>query len=247
VHRIDPRAKLITTLAFIVFVTSFNKYALFPLLPFAVYPLILASAGQIPLGYIARRILWLLPFVVTLGAFNPFFDHRELLVFGTLTWTGGWVSFITLAIKLILTASTAMILLATTGFPSLCRALDSLMVPRVFVVQLLFLHRYLFVLAEEVQNVAIARKLRGGDGSRLSLRSFGSAFGHLAIRTFDRAKRIHLAMICRGFDGEFRQLHGLRFQLKDALFVLCWCALFLSLRFSAVLEKLGRLCLEVLS
>ena len=48
VHRIDPRAKLLTTLAFLVCVISFEKYELSALLPFALYPVVLMAAADLP-------------------------------------------------------------------------------------------------------------------------------------------------------------------------------------------------------
>ena len=47
-QRIDPRAKLITTLAFIVVVVSYGKYQVAALFPLAVYPLVLMAMGEIP-------------------------------------------------------------------------------------------------------------------------------------------------------------------------------------------------------
>ena len=71
VHRIDPRAKVITTLVFLVCVVSFGKYELLPMLPFAIYPIVLAGEGDIPLGYIGTRLLIASPFAVVIGMFNP--------------------------------------------------------------------------------------------------------------------------------------------------------------------------------
>ena len=63
--------------------------------------------------------------------------------------SGGWLSFLSILIKFVLTVSTAFLLIAVTSFPGICEALERLKLPKVFVIQLLFLYRYLFVLLEE--------------------------------------------------------------------------------------------------
>ena len=73
IHRIDPRAKLLTTLAFIITVTSFNNMDLVRLLPLAVYPVILISLGDIPGSALWKRTLVVSPFAVFIGIFNSRF------------------------------------------------------------------------------------------------------------------------------------------------------------------------------
>ena len=58
----------------------------------------------------------------------------------------------------------ALILIAVTGFNAVCLALDKLGTPRVFVVQLVFLYRYMFVLVDEAARMVRARSLRTFEG-----------------------------------------------------------------------------------
>ena len=74
-HRLDPRAKLLATLAFVVAVVSFPKYEVSALTPFVFFPLLLAGAGGIPLGLIARRVVIVSPFAIMIGLFNPLLDR----------------------------------------------------------------------------------------------------------------------------------------------------------------------------
>jgi cobalt/nickel transport system permease protein len=57
VHRLDPRAKVLTTLCFIVCVVSFDRYQISAMLPFMIYPAVLMAVGDLPFGYILRKIL----------------------------------------------------------------------------------------------------------------------------------------------------------------------------------------------
>ena len=54
-HRLDPRAKLLATAAYVLAVVSFGKYEISAMLPFALYPLCLAAAGAVPLSFVARN------------------------------------------------------------------------------------------------------------------------------------------------------------------------------------------------
>jgi cobalt/nickel transport system permease protein len=55
----------------------------------------------------------------------------------------------------------------------------------------------------------------------------------------DRAQRIHLAMRCRGFDGEIRISRPLAFGRHDAAFLLGWSALFVLMRLVDIPHWMG--------
>ncbi|MDW7711763.1 MAG: cobalt ECF transporter T component CbiQ [Deferrisomatales bacterium] len=241
VHRLDPRVKLLTTLAFLVSVVSFGKYEVSALLPFFLYPIALGSAGRIPFGYVGKRLLAVAPFALLVGIFNPFLDRETLLHLGSFEVSGGWVSFLSIQLRFTLTVGTALILIATTSFQGLCGALQRLGTPQVLTVQLLFLYRYLFVLGEEALRLVRARALRSFGRRGTGMRVYGSLVGHLLLRTLDRAQRIHLAMRCRGFTGEIRGLGRLRLGLPEAAFAGGWCAAFVALRLVNVPHLLGSL------
>ena len=75
-----------------------------------------------------------------------------------------------------------------------------------------------------------ARALRAFDGRGLGFGTYGSLLGHLLLRTLDRAQRLHLAMLSRGFDGEIRLLRPLHLHGRDVVFFLGWSGLFVLLR-----------------
>jgi cobalt/nickel transport system permease protein len=230
IHRLDPRAKVLTSIVFIVCVVSFGRYEVSGLMPFFVYPLAMMALGNLPLRMIARKVLMVSPFALLIGIFNPLIDQEVLLRIGPVNISGGWISFASIILRFLLTVGAALILIATTGFNSVCMALERMGVPRVFVMQLLFLYRYLFVLADEGSRMMRARSLRSFQGRGTGMRVFGSMAGSLLLRTLDRAQRIHLSMLCRGFDGTVRLLKSMRIGRKEIAFVLGWSALFLGMR-----------------
>jgi cobalt/nickel transport system permease protein len=229
-HRLDPRAKLITTLAFIVAVVSFDRYALSGLVPFFIYPAVLIGASGLPAGYLASRVFLVAPFAILVGIFNPFFDREVLFRVGSLGVSGGWVSFLSILLRFFLTTLAALVLLASTGFNAVCDSLLKFGVPRPFVVQLLFFHRYAFVLTDEAGRMIRARSLRTFRAGAAGPGIFVPMVGHLLLRTWDRAERIYLAMCSRGFDGRLPLTRSMKIGMREIIFVSGWLLLFVWLR-----------------
>ena len=241
IHHIDPRAKLVATLVFIGVVASFGRYEVAALAPFLAFPMALASLGRVPWGYLLTKVVWVAPFAVLVGLFNPLLDREVLVHIGPIPVSGGWVSFASVLVRFALTVSSALLLVAVTGFDRLCLALSQLGVPRAFVAQLRFLYRYVFLLTSEGARMVRARKLRSFGARGASFASLGPMLGHLLLRTLDRGERIQVAMASRGFDGQVRVLERSRFGLKDITFVLGWSALFLALRLFNLPQWIGAL------
>lgn len=238
-HRLDPRAKLLATAVFVTAVVSFNKYEISGLVPFFLYPVFLVCAGELPAGYLLRKVLLVSPFAVFVGLFNPFLDRDVLFRLGPLAVSGGWASFVSILIRFFLTVGAALALLALTGINGVCEALARLGVPRAFVVQLLFLNRYLFSLGAEAGRMVRARALRGS-GS-LAHGIFAQLAGHLLLRTLDRAERVYRAMLCRGFDGHIRVARFTGPGPAETAFVAGWAALFALFRLVNIPLLLGNL------
>jgi cobalt/nickel transport system permease protein len=241
IHRLDPVSKLVTTLVFIVTVVSFDKYTLSALLPYFIYPAVLISVGDLPVGYLLRKVLLVSPFAILIGIFNPLIDRQIVFHFGSIGINGGMISFLSILLRFFLTVTAALLLVSVTGFNNVCHALARLGMPRAFVTQLLFLYRYLFVLVDEAGRMVRARSLRSFDSGSMRFKVFTSLIGYLLLRTLDRAGRIHLAMRCRGFDGRIRILRRANFGLKGAGYVIGWSLLFLAFRFYNVPMMLGTL------
>lgn len=241
VHRVDPRAKVVTTLVFVVCIVSSGKYDLLGLLPFALFPVVLATEAGLPLGFLGRLLLIASPFALVMGAFNPIFDREVVAYIGSVPVTGGWVSYASIVARFLLTVATALVLTATTGFTGVCLALEKLKVPEALVTQLLLLYRYIFVLGDEAHRMGQARRLRSFGRRGMGWRVYGQMLGQLLLRTFARAQRVYLAMKCRGFDGEIRVGRPLHFGAADLAFTLAWSAAFVLFRLVNVPLALGHL------
>lgn len=239
-HRLDSRAKAIVTVAFIVFVMSFDRYAISALMPFFIFPALTFAASRLPWKPLLRKLLIAAPFALLVGALNPLLDRQPMLQIGSWAISGGWVSFANIVLRFVLTVGAALILLAGTGMYRLCAGLERLGVPSVFVTQLLFLYRYLFVISDEGLRMLRSAHLRA-DPAALPLRVYGGLVGHLLMRSINRAGRIYQAMVARGYDGDMRRLYRQRFRWSDAAFVVGWLAFFVIARRWNLAEYLGRI------
>jgi len=239
VHRLDARTKALVTLAFVAVVMSFPRREISALMPFLLYPVVLTSAGRIPARHIFRKLLVAAPFAVLVAIFNPVLDRQPVNIAGPFVMTGGWISFSSVVLRFVLTAWAALALVACTGMNRLCAGLEQLGVPRVFVVQLLFLYRYLFVVADEAAKMTRALELRSGEKRAMSLRVYGSIVGQLLLRSVDRAQRVYRAMKARGFDGEIRLPDSPRLHPADAFFAAACIAFFAAARIWNIADMLG--------
>lgn len=247
VHRIDPRAKLATFLVFAVCVVSFGKYEVSALLPYFFFPAVIIPLARIPAGYLAGKIVFLLPFAVLIGIFNPLYDRATLMTIAGLPVSGGMISFISILLRFILTILTALMLVAVTGFTGICMALERFGVPKVFTTQLLMLYRYLFVLTAEGMRMTRARDLRAVGRKGSGLKASSSLIGYLLLRTWNRAQRIHMAMLSRGYRGDFFLKRPLRLTCTDITFFIGWSAAFIALRFINLPSVAGQFIMGVLS
>jgi cobalt/nickel transport system permease protein len=247
IHRFDPRIKVLIATCFVICVISFEKYTITAMLPYALFLVFISGIARIPLSYLLKKLILVSPFAVMVGIFNPLFDHHPLLQLGAWTVTGGWISFFSILLRFILTVSTGLILIASTGFHAVCMAVEKMGVPKIFAVQLLLLYRYLFVLMDESICMHRARTLRTFQKGSIHLRSFSQMIGQLLLRTLDRAQRIHLAMLCRGFDGTIHIRQVLRITSSDILTLITCILLFILMRYYDLPQLLGRLVTGALS
>ncbi len=232
IHRLDPRTKLVSTFLFIAVVTLTPPDRW---LSYAVYLTILIGwllLSRLPLNYVLKRSLIVLPFVAMIAIFIPFFHKGEVagsyniwLWHVSVTYSGLMV-LRNILIRAWLSILSLILLTSTTRMPDLLIGLEQLHMPRVMVMLLSFMYRYIFVLVDEVTRMKQARDSRNFGGRRLwQIRTIGNMIGTLFIRAYERGERGYAAMVARGFDGHSRTLKRLRFKPADAYLGLTFTAL----------------------
>jgi cobalt/nickel transport system permease protein len=225
IHRLDPRTKLIASLAFIVAVviTPTSNWRVFAFY-FAIVAFMLAFS-ILPIVYVLKRSLVVLPFVLLIAIFIPFLQGGEVVAsYHVWLWQisityNGLMVLANVLVKSWLCILALILLSSTTRLDDLLKGLRQLGMPQVMILILSFMYRYIFVLVDEAMRIQQARNSRNFGGSWLHhVKTFGHMAGTLFIRSYERGERIYAAMLARGFDGQTRTLFKLRFKQADAYF-----------------------------
>ena len=242
-HSLDARAKLTATVVYLAAMLSVPLSQLSDLLLYLAFPLLAAAMGRLDYGRIFRRSLAVLPFVVFIGVFDLFCDREPAFRIGALTITAGWVRFLSIILRGLLSVQALLILLSCTGCYRLCRGMQRMGLPAVFTSQLLFVYRYLHVLLEESLALSRARHARSFGRRSYPLDVWGAMIGQLLVRTFDRAEQISRAMLARGFTGRLPPTGGDRtpWTLRDTLFLASWSTVLIAIRLFPPAERLADL------
>jgi len=225
IHRLDSRAKFIVLLIFTAVVVSLPRTSLSILFCYAVGPVAVLVMAKIPLKFVFKQILLVSPFVLVLALSCPLYDKTPVRVaFGPFFWrtTIGWMRCFVILGKFVVTMLALISLVSTTRFGDLLTGLQKLGLPKLLIIQLGFLYRYIFVLIDKVHHILRARNVRRlkNLGFKRELKIAAAMLGSLLIRSIDTAERINIAMQARGFDRTWHSLSKLQIRRCDLLFAL---------------------------
>lgn len=242
-HSLDARAKLLVTVVFLVTMLSVPLTRLSDILLFFAFPLLTAAMGGLDYGQVFRRSLVVLPFVVFIGVFNLFYDRAPVLSVGPVVVTRGWICFLSIILRGLLSVQALLVLIQSTGYYNICRGMQRLGIPALFTTQLLFVYRYLYVLIEEALAMQRARDARSFGRRSYPLKVWGRLVGQLLIRTFERAERISRAMLSRGFTGRIPAdiYNRPAWKTRDTVFLAAWSAVLVAMRLFRPVETISAL------
>lgn len=213
---LDPRVVVIAALGFVIceVATPIQQWPRF--IGYAVVLLAALATCRLAVVWLLKRLLLVLPFVlavaVSLFVMRPADDDVvRLPVLGTQVSGHMLLLLASVAVKATLSVGALSLPVALWDFPTLLRAMQSLRVPRLFVMLMAFMWRYVFLLGSETSRMVKARNARGAQGGfwRRAM-VVGSMTGSLFLRSFERAERVGQAMVARGYDGTVHLLSPLR-------------------------------------
>ena len=230
IHRLDPRAKVLVTVAFIL------SNALLPdgaWTAFAVSWLFLLFVNILSnLGFLFtfKRSFIALPFALVAITVLFSIPGRALSTFHFLFWDltitdMGLLRFVSILVRSWLSVQMAIMLVATARFPDIIHALEHLRVPSILTTIIAFLYRYLFVLADEVFRLLRARESRSAastgsrSGGSVAWRAevAGNMAGQLFLRSYERSDRVYNAMLARGYAGHLQTTNPHELRRRDYL------------------------------
>ncbi|MCL5735626.1 MAG: cobalt ECF transporter T component CbiQ [Actinobacteria bacterium] len=222
-QRLDPRAKIIGLISFTVVVVSTPARAIWVFAVYAAVVTFLIGLSRLRVGYVLRRALVVVPFVIVVAIFLPFFGRSGSGGYSlgiSHMSAGGLLVLWNVGAKAILGVLSMILLASTTPFPDMLAGFRRLRVPQVFVLVVSFMYRYSFVFAEELRRMQRAVAARNFRGRWLwNVPILGRVLGSLFLRSYSRGERIYVAMISRGYEGTIGLSSPAVFGWSEALFL----------------------------
>ncbi|MBC7130513.1 cobalt ECF transporter T component CbiQ [Candidatus Bathyarchaeota archaeon] len=207
-YKLDPRIKLICAVAAILAVLFVTHWQTATLVFASCFFLIIYYRAQV--RRFIKRLIYPLYIIIIVAGIQPFtygstvafqMPFLTLPVYVEGLWFGLLIFTRCLAAVAILN-----LLVMTTPIMKVMEALTWFRVPAVLLDVALLMFRYIFVISDEAERIYKAQKSRCGYSRRVSyfrkLRNYGTLFGMLLIRSYERAVRVGNAMISRGYKGE---------------------------------------------
>ncbi len=217
---LDPRVKVVGLLALVVTAALSRRLAVMAAL-FAL-GIVLALASRLSLWSLAKRV-WLVAFTFTFMIAAP----ALFLTPGEVIYRLGWLAItaqgLRTALVLMVRVETAVtlstLLVLTTPWMHLLKALRTLLVPVEVVMLLAMTHRYVVLLTETANAMFEARQSRvvGRLNGREQRRLMVNTGGVLLSKTLEMGNQVCMAMQARGFRGEVRLLDEFRLRGWDYL------------------------------
>lgn len=218
-YRLDARVKLAGLLLILITCVSTPPENFAAFAGYAALAAVVCAASGLTFRDLKAPLFIVLPIIASAAVFIPLLRPGEVgggynLGFGDAhAARSGWLIFWNIAVKALLGVVFTRAVITATPFPDLVRAMNQLGCPRLLVLLVTFTYRYAALLSEEAARMRRAALARGYRGRWLWHGStVGRLVGALFLRSYERGERVYLAMLARGFQGEFpAQARRLRF------------------------------------
>ena len=203
IHRWATRPKLLSLLALMFAIALVRHLVLVPW-ALAIVALIY-GCSRLPLTYLLHRLPYPGLFIVAMVGLLPWISGE------TVIWQWQWFALrleglqiaALVAGRFLAIVITGFILLGTTPFLDILKALRSLGLPALLTDMTLLTYRYLYDIAGQLATMQQAMRLRGYGIFKQTVRQqwgwLGALFGSLLLRSYERSQRVYKAMCLRGY------------------------------------------------
>ncbi len=207
-HHLHPGAKLVMVLVFILSVVTIAPGRETDFIPYALLLLAGLISTRVPLRHTLFKGLKVVPFLLIIIVFIPFFKPGETLWQGEIGFLPvrvtreGLELFLNILFKGTIAIYSMVFLNLTTPFHRLLKGLQSFGAPRVITDTLAVAYRYLFVITDVKERMLLARRSRLiAPSLPLQWKSLSQLVAVLFLRSYERGERMYQAMCARGFQG----------------------------------------------
>lgn len=214
IHRWAIRAKLLSLLSLMFAIALISHLSLIPGVLLVVG--LLYYCSQLPLRYLLRRLPYPGLFIVAMVGLLPWISGETVLWqwYGLTLRLEGLQTAALIAGRFFAILTTGFILLGTTPFLEMLKALRSLGLSPLLTDMALLTYRYLFDIAAQLTTMRQAMRLRGYGLLRQTLRRqwgwLAALFGSLLLRSYERSHHVYKAMRLRGYGQHDNSARSLR-------------------------------------
>ena len=223
IHRINPCIRLLCAVILSFWVALISDFSNFKFLSgFLILSFIFVLSASITHFEIYKRLKPLFLFLLMIWIILPITFNGDM-VFQVLSFDiskQGLEYCAMLTIKSITIILFFMAFVATMTIGVMGQAMQKFHISNKFIFLVLMTYRYIFVIGEEYQRLLRAAKIRGfvSKTNIHSYKTYAYISGMLFVRASMRAKRVHQAMICRGFNGTFHTIDKFSIDKLSILF-----------------------------
>lgn len=203
IHRWAVRPKLVSLLALLFAFAMVRHVVLLPWMLGCVA--LLYGLAQLPLGYLLHRLSYPGLFIIAMVVALPFVAGETAIAqwcWFTLRQEGLAAATLVSG-RFLAIVITGFILLGTTPFLDILKALRSLGLPPLLADMTLLTYRYLYDVAAQLATMQQAMRLRCygrvRQRTRRRWRWLAALFGTLLLRSYERSQRVYQAMCLRGY------------------------------------------------
>ena len=218
---LDPRLKILSALLLLLAVSL--SRSLLVILSLYFLALALAFFSRIPLGFFVKRVWLLIPFFTGVIALPALFitpgPVLARLPLGLVVTQTGLTTAVFLLLRVGTSVSLAVLLVLTTPWNSLLKALGVLRLPAVVILILGMTYRYIHLLLHLTNDMFLSRKsrlLRRMNGPE-ERRLIAATSGTLLNKSLQVSSEVYLAMQSRGFRNYPRTLDTFKMRTADWL------------------------------
>jgi cobalt/nickel transport system permease protein len=221
-QRLDARVKVLALILLLLAVGLSHSLAI--ILALYLVLLGLAWASAVPMGFYIKRVWLFMPFftgIIAIPALfitpGPALMHLPLDLIITQT---GLNSALFLLLRVGTSVSAAVLLVLTTAWNTVLKALGVMRLPDVVVLMLGMTYRYIYLFLHTANDMFLSRQSRilrrlDGTGER---RLVAASAGTLLNHSLQMSGEVYLAMQSRGFRGTPRTMDTFKMQRRDWAF-----------------------------
>ena len=220
---IDPRVKVLSLIALLIAVGLSRNLPV--IVGLYVVALILARWSLVPMGFFVKRVWLFMPFFTGIIALPAFFitpgPPLVQLPFGLVITQTGAQTALFLLMRVSTSVSLGILLILTTLWNTVLKALGVLHVPDVFVLILGMTYRYIYLLLHTANDIFLSRQSRivGRLSGSEERRIIAASAGTLLSKSLYLSSEVYLAMQSRGFRSYPRTTDTFKMRRTD------WAAL----------------------